>query len=182
MPASTNITQPPKMIPPKGEILPSFWESYGWLAALLISAFALILVFISRKRVPAPFVTPSPDAIARQRLAELPNRPSTPEDALKIAHALREYLIAVFFITGEAMTTEELLPLLARQRGLAPNLLAQIETLLRDCDHIAFSTAPHREQTPPLVEQVKTLLERLIRTQRAREQTKISATAGPATQ
>jgi len=99
---------------------------------------------------------------------------------LKIAHALREYLIASFYIRSEAMTTEELLPLLKRQRGLAPELLVEIETILRDCDHIAFSTAPHRAQSTPMIEQAKSLAERLIMAQRALEQTKSSLTAGPA--
>lgn len=180
MPESTNIAQPPKMVPPKGELPPTVWESYGWLGALLISAIALILVFVARKRVPTPVPAPAPESIARQRLADVPTRPATPGDALKIAHALREYLIAIFFIPCDAMTTEELLPTLRRQRGLAPELLTDIETLLRDCDHTAFSTAPDRNQTTPLVEQAKLLVERLIMAQRAREQTRISATAGHA--
>ncbi len=184
MPSATNIAQPQKMVPPKGELPPSAWEAYGWLGALMILAIALFVVFMTRKRVIALTPAPAPESIVRQRLAGLPIRPATPEDALMIAHALREYLIAIFFIPCEAMTTEELLPLLHRQRGLTPELLAEIENILRNCDHIAFDNTSHRDQsipTPaPLAEQAKTLVERLIMAQRALEQTKSSLTAGPA--
>jgi hypothetical protein len=170
------------MIPPKGELPPSAWEAYGWLGALMIAAIAMILVFMARKRVAAPPPAPSPESIVRQRLAAVPNRPATPEDALIMARALREYLIAIFFISSEALTTEELLPLLRRQRNLAPELLAETEIILRACDHIAFDNAPHRDQPAPapMVEQVRALVERFIMAQHAIEQTRTSVTAGPA--
>lgn len=180
MPFATNIVQPPRMVPPKGELPPSAWETYGWLGALVISAIALFVFFMARKRVAALPPAPAPEIIVRQRLAEVPTRSATPEDALKMAHALREYLIAIFFIPCEAITTEELLPLLDRQRGLTQEFRAEIKTILRDCDHIAFSTTPHRGQATPMIEQAKGLVERLIMMQRALEQTKSSVTAGPA--
>jgi hypothetical protein len=182
MPAVTNTTQPPAMIPPKGELPPSAWEAYGWLGALAISVIALFVVFMARKRVTPPIDTPAPETVVRQRLGELPVRSATPEDALKMARALREYLIAIFFIPSEALTTEELLPLLRRQKSLAPELLADTETLLRNCDHIAFDNAPHLGQPAPapMVEQVRALVERFIMEEHSIEQTRASVTAGPA--
>jgi hypothetical protein len=168
------------MIPPKGELPPSAWETYGWLGALAITILALIVLFLARKRVVVPPPTTSPESIVRQRLAQVPNRPATPEDALKMAHALRAYLIAIFFIPSEALTTEELLPLLRRQRNLVPELLAETETVLRACDLIAFGATPCGNPPTPLVEQAKALVERFIMAQHALEQTRTSVTAGPA--
>lgn len=180
MPSATNIVQPPQMVPPKGELPLSTWEACGWLGALVISAIALFVVFMARKRVPAPPPALAPETIVRQRLAALPIRHTTPQDALRIAHALRGYLIAIFFIPSQAMTTEELLPMLRRQKGLSPELLTVTEALLRDCDHIAFSTIPPRDNPTPIVEKANVLVERLIMAQRTLEQTKSSITARPA--
>ena len=180
MPAATSIVQLPKMAPPKGELPPPAWETYGWPGALAIAAIVLFVVFMARKRVAAPTPAPAPDTIVRQRLAALPIRPATPGDALEIARSLREYFIATFFIPCDAMTTEEPLPLLHRQRGLTPELLADTENILRDCDHIAFSAAPHRDEPTPMVERAKALVERCLVAQRALQQTRTPVTAGPA--
>lgn len=166
------------MIPPKGELAPSIWEDYGWLGTLAILIIAIVLVFVARKRVPTAPPSCSPETMVRQRLARLPCRPATPEDALGISRALRDYLNALFYIPSGALTTEELLPVLRRQHDLSPKLVADTQAILILCDQITFGAPPQDDQSTLLVEKASELAERFILVQRTREQTRTSTTVG----
>lgn len=178
MPAITNTTETPAMIPPKGELAPSTWEAYGWLGTLAILIIAVVLVFMARKRVPTAPPSCSPETTVRQRLAQLPRRPATPEDALEISRVLRDYLNALFYIPSGALTTEELLPVLHRQHDLSLELVANTQVILILCDQIAFGAPPYGDQSKLLVEKASELAERFILVQRTREQTSTSTTVG----
>jgi len=142
--AQTNLAaeEIPPLLPPRGELPPSFGEQYGlWL--IPGGLFALLLVggvvwFFTRPK-PAPVI---PAAVeARARLEALRQRREDGTVLVRVSQILRHYLIAAFEMPQEEFTTTEFCQALARVEHVGPDLSTKVTAFLRQCDFRKFAPA-----------------------------------------
>src|SRR4051794_37837167 len=100
---------PPLLRPPRGELLPGFWEQHGWQVAIAaLVSLVLVTLFVRWLRHPEPPLAKSPAGVARSRLEALRGRS---EDGAVVAEAtqiLRTYIISAFDLPPGELTTAEL--------------------------------------------------------------------------
>jgi hypothetical protein len=129
--------------PPRGEILPSFWEENGTLVILggicLLAVIALCVWLFTRPKPPVivPFAV-----VARKELEAL--RPQ-PENGLLLSRAsqiLRHYIGAVFGWPAGELTTAEFSHGLLSDPKVGPELAGEASKFLRACDIRKFAPLP----------------------------------------
>jgi hypothetical protein len=145
--AATNISAGDddlaKLRPPRGEILPTFWESYNiWIiiGALVFLALIGIIVWIVTRPKP-PIIVP-PEVRAKQALGLLLTKP---EDGLvlsQVSQILRHYIAEAFGLPPGELTTIEFCRLMARHGGIDIELGSAISEFLRRCDERKFTPSP----------------------------------------
>lgn len=146
-PASSDI---PPLAPPLPEIPPSPWEHYGWLLWIFIPLALLLVAAVAwlALRPGKPPVLPAPAARARTALQALLPQPEDGTTLGWISQALRQYLIAAFWLPPHEMTTRDFCTCLAAQERIDPALAAALCEFLRSCDERKFAPAAGR---PPLL-------------------------------
>jgi len=144
---SVSPEQIPALLPPRGELAPSFWEQYGWrtvaggvAGALVVGAGAWFLLR------PRPVPPVAPEVRARQELEPLRQQPEDGALLSRVSQAVRRYIAAAFSLPPEELTTTEFCRLLGTAEQVGPELSASAGEFLRECDRRKFALAP--PQTP----------------------------------
>ena len=139
----------PKLRPPRGELLPSFWEQHGWLivaGAVVLLGLAALVVWRSRRA--KPVVTVPPDVIACRALEALGQRTEDVGLVVEVSRIVRRYALTVFVLQNDELTTEELLKEVRACFPTHPELLAALGNLLRECDTRKFAPVSQPAASP----------------------------------
>lgn len=132
----------PALLPPRAELPPGFWESYGgWVVfggvfALVFAAGALWLWLLTRRRPP---VIPAPAVEARRALEPLEHHPETGAVLSCVSQVLRHYFSAAFFLPPGELTTAEFCRALPQR--VAPEVSREVTEFLQECDRRKFAPA-----------------------------------------
>ena len=133
----------PALLPPHGELPPSFWEQHGWtILALSVVALVALAFLIAVLRRPKPIVITPPDVIARSALEALRGRPEDGVLLVGVSAILRNYLVTVCELPPGELTTAELRAALESTPKLNPELVAAIGDFFVRCDERKFSPVP----------------------------------------
>jgi hypothetical protein len=166
----------PPLLPPRGEIPPSFWEQHG-LLVVLVGLLLLGLVCAGiwwLMRPKAPVITP-PAEQARQALEPLGRQPEDGAVLSRVSQVMRHYLAAAFGLPAGEQTTAEFSRVLVSHAAIGPALSVPVTNFLRQCDERKF--APGSAGAPlGAVAQALQLLEQAEARRRALS---ALATAGP---
>jgi hypothetical protein len=138
----------PILRPPRGPLVPSFWEQHGWLVTLAAGAVVVGAAgVIWRICRPKPVAVLPPAVVARDALRALQGCPEDDALVLRVSQVLRHYLTAALGISAVGLTTAELDAALRGHPRIGPELAARLSSFLRDCDVWKF--APVVPRAPP---------------------------------
>ena len=134
----------PPLAPPLPEIPTTFYDRHPLLKYALPSlaagvALGLWQAWMRRKKTPPHL--PAPAAQARAALTALQSRPEDGATLSEISRVLRRYLVTIFWLRTEEMTTTELCAALAASQQIGPELSAALAEFLRNCDERKFAPA-----------------------------------------
>ncbi len=151
-PSAADEEKIPPLLPPRGPILPTFWEEYGvWLvvgAAVFVLLIGAVVWLLLRPRPPG--VIP-PETQARQALEQLRNQPETGTLLSRVSQIVRSYFRISFGLGDGELTTAEVCNALHAAAEPGPELKAKVCQFLRDCDERKFAPASliHEKQVTP---------------------------------
>ena len=133
----------PTLRPPHAELPPSYWELYGWLTvAGAALALAVLVLFIAWLLRPKPQEITSPKILARRALAALHRRAEDAGLIVEVSRILRHYVLSVFGLPAEELTTAEIRQALQNSAPIDPELAAAVTDFLRECDELKFAPSP----------------------------------------
>ncbi len=165
--AAAGTTDLPTLVPPYGELPPSFWELHR--TAIVIGGCVLILlipVVIWLLARPKPATHLPPEQIARAALEQLRLESEDGKLLSEVSQILRRYTGAVFQFAGSEMTTAEFCASLSGNPKIGTELSGTLASFLQECDVRKFSpasaTAPMNavNRALELVAQVETAIHR----------------------
>jgi hypothetical protein len=138
---------PASLKPPRGEILPSFWEQNGtWIIFASVAALFGIGVLIRYLTRPKP-AAPVPWAVqARQELESLRHQPENGYLLSRTSQIVRHYIARAFLLPAGELNTSEFCGNLQACEKIGPELALEIIVYLRESDLRKF--APGSEETP----------------------------------
>jgi hypothetical protein len=144
---NTNTDSIPPLLPPRGELPPSFWEQHGtWVILFGIALFGFICVTVWWLGRGRPQVVVPPEVQARQALELLRNQSEDGALLSQVSHIVRRYLTQAFELPPKELTTTEFCALLAGTQKIGPKLATSVSDFLRLCDQRKF--APASESQP----------------------------------
>jgi len=134
----------PLLLPPHGELPPTFWEQYGTLAIISgvagAAAIALLVIWLRRTR---PVQLTPPEVVARRALEALRGVPEDGALLMKVSGIFRRYVIFAWRLSPGEMTSAELRRALAEHPGhFGRELAAEVEDFFRRCDERKFARIP----------------------------------------
>jgi hypothetical protein len=141
----TNVSEtnaPLKLLPPYGELPPTFWEQHG--TATLVGGFVLIALASSCCWLafrPRPKTILPPAAQARQSLKMLRSQPEDGAVLSRVSQIVRNYFVAAFQLPSGEFTTAEFSRLIFGQEKIGAEISTAVAGFLRDCDNQKFSPA-----------------------------------------
>lgn len=138
----------PKLRPPHDEVGPTFWEQHHW--PIVVGGVALLIVIpltILWFRRPKSIVVMPPEIIARNSLARLRGEAESGALVVEVSRIVRNYLVAVFMLPPDELTTTELLGALQSRSQIDQGVSSTIGTFLRQCDEWKFAPAKLPPQT-----------------------------------
>jgi hypothetical protein len=164
----------PTLLPPRGEISPTFWEQHGWLviidafiALIIITALVILLTRPRQIRIEAP------EVVARRALEKLRSRADDDALLMEVSRVFRRYLVFAFDLPPEELTTGELDRTLQSSPKTEPALARDVVNFLRQCDQDKFSPPV----VPPRVGVASRALELLEKIEAHRRQTFVHPSA-----
>jgi hypothetical protein len=133
----------PPLRPPRPALPPSFWAEHAWVVAVAaIVLLAGVAVWLNWLRRPKPVIITPPEVLARSAFESLRSRPEDVTLIAEVSHIFRHYVIAVFGLPPEEMTTTELQKALQSHPRAEPDLVSAMVSFLRRCDEWKFAPAP----------------------------------------
>jgi len=151
----------PKLRPPHDELQPTFWELHGWLTiagiALVLTVLAFFIVWLRR---PKPEEITPPEILARRALENLRGRAEDAALVVEVTRILRRYVLSVFGLPPDELTTAEIRQVLQSSKPTGPDLAVAITDFLRECDERKFAPAPPPPRTG-VVDRALALLEKV---------------------
>ena len=138
--SETNVL--PKLLPPYGQLPPTFWQQHG--PAIIAGSVALVLVaglglwWICRQKPPAVVL---PEAQVREALVKWMGQPEDGICLSRISQTLRRYVVQAFEFPAGEFTTSEFCRELDRSEKIGPELTQAISGFLHECDERKFSPA-----------------------------------------
>lgn len=145
--AVESANAPLKLLPPYGELPPTFWEQHATgissagLAVVLLAAVALRRFSRTQPETVIP-----PEVQAREALQALCDRPEDRAVLSRVSQITRRYFIGAFQLAAGEMTTTEFNRELARSEKPSPELAAATAEFLQQCDDRKFSPAAEPEK------------------------------------
>jgi len=137
----------PVLLPPHGEIPPTFWEQHGWtlvMCGIVLLLLAEFLIWLLRR--PKPFVVLPPEVQARRALEAFRNQTESGAALSQISQVIRRYIADAFHLPPGELTTAEFCREIAGREQIGPELAAALDDFLRRCDERKF--APAAASTP----------------------------------
>jgi hypothetical protein len=138
---------PLKLLPPYGELPPTFWEQNG--TAILFAGFgvvafaALVLWLIFR---PKPKIIIPPEVQAREALHQLSSQPEDGALLSRVSEIVRHYFSAAFQLSPGELTTTEFIREISGNEKIGAELSTAAANFLRECDAHKFSTTAGAEK------------------------------------
>lgn len=136
----------PKLLPPRGEIPPGFWEQYIWHVAaggmVFLGLLALAAWCWTRPRAVA-VLDPAKEAL--EQLEPLLGQPETGSVLTQVSQSVRRYFGSVFGLAAGELTTGEFAQGLAGGDPSRSDLAAAAVKFLRSCDERKFASNPPRD-------------------------------------
>ncbi len=159
--AATAEQEIPKLLPPHGELSPTYWELHGRLmvAAVLAVVAALGLGIGWLRRAKPVSVTP-PELVARRALEVLRPRAEDAALVVEVSRILRVYLISALGLPEAEMTTAEFHEEIQARPRIDPETVGAVTEFLRRCDRRKFAPLPPAA-SPGLVVGALELVERI---------------------
>lgn len=144
-PNGTSDLPPSSLKPPRGEIVPGFWEQHGMLiivaGILILAILAAGIWFLLRPKPPVPVPLGTQ---AREQLERLSQQPENGALLSKTSHILHGYIVAVFGLPAEEHTTSEFCQAISRNQDIGAELSNEISEFLHACDISKFSPMPQQ--------------------------------------
>lgn len=135
-----------KLLPPYGELPPTFWQLHGTSVAVLALALVLVAALVAWGLLrPKPPVILSPEIQARKALEDCLHHPENGAALSRISQVLRRYVIAVFELPPGEPTTTEFCRLLSSTDSIGSELSGALSEFLRRCDERKFAPQPPAE-------------------------------------
>jgi hypothetical protein len=132
----------PKLLPPYGELPPSFWEQHTATVVVGATAAALLIgcgIWLALRPKPKPLIPP--EVQARTALHNLLHRPEDGALLSQVSQILRRYVLAAFGLPPAEATTTEFCQLIRGNDRIGAELATTLETFLRRCDDRKFAPA-----------------------------------------
>jgi len=130
----------PQLRPAKAEIPATFWEEHGLVTVvggvLSLLLLAVVVWLLTR---PKPVAPPPPEAVARRALESLRARPEDDVVLSRVSRILRQYLVALFDLSRDQMTTTEFCGVLRAHPRIGSELAGLATEFLRRCDERKFA-------------------------------------------
>jgi hypothetical protein len=132
----------PPLLPPHGEIPPTFWEQHGgWI--LLIAGAVLAVLFtitlLAQKRVRK---SPPIEVLIRDELERLRRAPANGRALSQVSRCVRRYFVVAFALPQHELTTAEFIRAARQSNSLGAELTAELGGFLSSCDEAKFSPEP----------------------------------------
>jgi hypothetical protein len=138
---SESTNGPLKLLPPYGELPPTFWEqnapaiSFAGLGAVTLAIFVLWLIFRTK-----PKIIISPEVQAREALQKLRAQPEDGAVLSRTSQVLRNYFCAAFHLSPGELTTTEFCREISSSEKVGAELSNAAADFLRESDARKFST------------------------------------------
>jgi hypothetical protein len=138
---SESTNAPLKLLPPYGELPPTFWEqnapaiSFAGLGAVALVAFVLWLIFRTKPKIIIP-----PEVQAREALQKLRAQPEDGAVLSRVSQVLRNYFCAAFHLSPGELTTTEFCREISGSERVGAELSNAAADFLRESDARKFST------------------------------------------
>jgi hypothetical protein len=138
---SETTNAPLKLLPPYGELPPTFLEQHGTaiafagLGTIALAALGGWLIFRPKPKIIVP-----PEVEARQQLEWLRQRPEDGVVLSRVSQVMRSYFIAAFQLTKGEFTTAEFCREISGNEKISAELAMAAADFLRDCDREKFSS------------------------------------------
>ena len=161
----------PPLRPPRAEFHPSFWEQHSaWLLAAAIIIVGAAAFWFTRLRQPTPVPVTPPEELSRRALEPLRGRGEDAALIAEVSQIMRRYVISVFGLPPDELTTGELVKSLQSCRQASPELTDAIGNFLRRCDECKFAPAPSAVK----IDAVTTALQLIAKIETHRWQTAVA--------
>jgi hypothetical protein len=141
--AQTNFdpaNAPLKLLPPYGELPPTFWEQNK--TAILFAGFgvvALLIFFLWRAFRPKIKIIVPPEVQARAALENLRQQPEDGAVLSRVSQVVRSYFSAAFQLSPGELTTTEFCREISSNEKIGAELSDAAANFLRECDNHKFS-------------------------------------------
>jgi len=166
--------QPLKLLPPYGELPPTFWQQHGTAVVAITLVAVVAVAFVAWRLLrPKPLTILPVEVQTRQALKEHLGRPETGAALSAVSRILRRYFIAAFELPPSEPTTTEFCRLVSGSDSVGADLSSAVSDFLHRCDERKFSPRPPGE---PL-EAAARALQLLAVAEARRDQLRQSATA-----
>lgn len=132
----------PSLVPPYGEIPPTFWQQHH--TALIVGGvvlLALIVLILKLLLRPARRAIQPPEAVAREALASLQNQPEDGRILSAVSRILHCYITEAFALPDGELTTAEFCAMMSKNEQLGSDLAGALASFLHECDVKKFSAA-----------------------------------------
>ena len=154
---------------------PPFWEQHGaaiLIGGIILLALTAVILWMIFKPKPQPVLTP--EAVARQALAQLRGRPEDGKVVSEVSQILRRYVGTVFGFSGNEMTTTEFSAEVAADLEIGSRLAEALANFLRACDKDKFIA---KNEAPPLnaVQRARQLVDQIERQRNGLKAQKLSS-------
>jgi hypothetical protein len=130
-----------KLLPPHGELPPTFWEQHGALVvigALLVLGLVIVALWLWLR--PKPALQLAPAVEARQGLEPLRLVPEDVAVLGSVSRIIRRYFVRTCELSAGEPTTTELMRALSNRSDVHIDISKHVGELLRQCDERKFSS------------------------------------------
>lgn len=134
------------LVPPYGEMQPTFWELHGEAVIVITGALVVAVVCaVWLALLPRRVEPPAPVLVARKELAQLSRRPEDGACLSAVSQVLRRYFISAFRLADGELNTSEFSAAIAAKPEIGAELAKPLADFLRECDERKFSPAAGAE-------------------------------------